>query len=143
MKQFGTTQRRRQSNLPYVSRRVLLTKGELAFYRSLRAATSGLYLLLFKVRVADLIECPADAWQDGFGHMIARHHIDFVLCDRQTTEIRAAIELDDKSHSKQSRKRRDQFLTEAFIAAHIPLLRFRAAARYDVKEITARLYELS
>lgn len=143
MKYLATTRRRRQDNLPYVSRGVLLTNGELAFYRSLRAATSGHYLLLFKVRVADLIKCPADDWQNGFGHMIARHHIDFVLCDRQTTEIKAAIELDDKSHLRLSRKRRDQFLTRAFIAAHIPLLRFRAAARYDVKEITARLEELS
>lgn len=35
----------------------------------------------FKARLADLITCSDRAWDDGFGHMIARQHVDFVLCD--------------------------------------------------------------
>jgi very-short-patch-repair endonuclease len=63
--------------------------------------------------------------------MIARHHLDFVLCDHGTTNIRLGIELDDRSHDKAIRKKRDMFVNEALAAAGIPLLRIQAAARYE------------
>jgi very-short-patch-repair endonuclease len=67
--------------------------------------------------------------------MIARHHLDFVLCDHRSTNIRLAIELDDRSHDLASRKRRDAFVDEALTAAGVRLLRFQAAARYDTQLI--------
>jgi hypothetical protein len=73
--------------------------------------------------------------------MIARQHLDFVLCDRETTDVLLAIELDDRSHRKLARKRRDRFLTGALNAAGIPLLRVRAAARYDSRELAAMIDE--
>jgi hypothetical protein len=74
--------------------------------------------------------------------MVARHHLDFVLCEFTSTAILAAIELDDKSHGLPSRKRRDQFLDRAFSAAGIPLLRIRAAARYDSKAIAEAIQRM-
>jgi translation initiation factor 2 gamma subunit (eIF-2gamma) len=68
--------------------------------------------------------------------MVAKHHLDFVLCDPISTAIVAAIELDDKSHALDRRKRRDRFLNEAFAAANIPLIRIRAEARYDIAAIS-------
>lgn len=90
-----------------------------------------MYHIAFKARLADLITCDEPAWVDGFGHMIARHHVDFVICDYRTMNVLAAIELDDRSHARASRKRRDQFLDEALSAAGVPLLRVRAASWYD------------
>lgn len=128
--------------LPFGSRGVLLSRGELAFFRALRRALAGRFLIAFKVRAADLLSCSSSAWEAGFGHMIARHHLDFVLCEPDSTEIHAAIELDDRSHCQANRKRRDSFLNEAFAAAKIPLIRFQAAARYDPVAI-ARVIERS
>lgn len=122
---------KRRSRLPYGSRGVLLSRGERAFYRALFAAVGDQFLIAFKVRAADLLSCSDQAWEQGFGHMVARHHLDFVLCDPESTEILAAVELDDKSHELPKRKRRDDFLNQAFLDAQIPLIRFKAAARYE------------
>ena len=127
--------RRLARTLPYKPRPTLLSPGEAAFYFALCAAVNGRYLIAFKVRLADLITCSEAAWKAGFGHMIARHHLDFVLCDWRTTSICLAIELDDRSHDAAGRKRRDTFVNEALAAAEIPLLRVRAASRYDARQI--------
>jgi hypothetical protein len=120
-----------QRRLPYKPRQALLSRGEAAFFFALKAAIRGRYLIAFKVRLADLITCEETAWNSGFGHMIARHHLDFVLCDHRSTGIRLAIELDDRSHDRANRKQRDVFVNRALAAAGVPLLRIRAAARYD------------
>jgi hypothetical protein len=125
--------------LPYVSRGRLLSQGEMAFFRALRAAVGKEYLISFKVRAADLISCGQKSWEDGFGYLIARQHLDFTLCGRRSSDILAAIELDDRSHDRPSRRRRDEFLDRAFSAASIPLIRFRAAARYDAPAIGASI----
>lgn len=129
-------------SLPYKPRRSLLSRGEAAFYFALRVAVRGRYLIAFKVRLADLITCGDSAWEAGFGHMIARQHLDFVLCDHSSTDILLAIELDDRSHQLARRKRRDAFLNEALSSARIPLLRIQAAARYDASSINQAIEDL-
>lgn len=121
--------------LPYKPRRSLLSRGEAAFYFALRVAVRGRFLIAFKVRLADLITCTEQAWEAGFGHMIARQHLDFVLCDWSSTDIVMAIELDDRSHNRRHRRTRDKFLNEALSSAGVPLVRFQAAAKYDATEI--------
>ena len=137
--QFRKHPKRPATALPYVSRGRLLSQGEMAFFRALRAAVGKEYLISFKVRAADLISCGKKSWEDGFGYMIARHHLDFTLCEPYSSDIMAAIELDDRSHDRPGRRRRDEFLDRAFAAASIPLIRFRTAARYDAPAIGASI----
>src|SRR5688500_7169560 len=113
----------------------------MAFYRVLvRALPPGL-VICPKVRLADLINCPGDAWRQGFGGRISGKHVDFVLADADTLAIRMAIELDDRSHERPDRRERDAFVDQALQAARIPVVRFPAAAQYDVRKITHRLDE--
>jgi Protein of unknown function (DUF2726) len=130
---------RTSTALPYVSRGQLLSRGEMAFFRALRSAIGREYLITFKVRAADLLSCSEESWDAGFGYMVARHHLDFVVCDYRSTEILAAIELDDRSHELDQRKRRDDFLNDAFAAARIPLIRFRAASKYAPRTIAEEI----
>ena len=134
-----TTSRKWRAGLPYRRRERLLSRGETAFFRALRSAVGGSYLITFKVRAADLLTCPESAWDEGYGYMVARHHLDFVLCHPETTKILAAIELDDRSHEHEKRARRDEFLNRAFEAADVPLIRFRAAAKYCRRTIAAKI----
>lgn len=122
-------------SLPFVSREVLLSRGERAFYRALTYALRGRYLIAVKVRAADILSCSERHWNEGYGHMIARHHVDFTLCERTTTKILLAIELDDKSHDQKPRQKRDRFLNLAFEAADVSLVRFKARSRYDANLI--------
>ncbi|MBL9122033.1 MAG: DUF2726 domain-containing protein [Planctomycetaceae bacterium] len=122
-------------DLPYIKRGPLLSRGEMAFYRVLRKAIGRRFHIAFKVRLADLVTCSEQAWAAGFGHMIARHHIDFVLCDYRSMDVVAAIELDDRSHARNKRVSRDRFIDDALASAGIPLIRIRAAARYNATEL--------
>ena len=84
---------------PYRPHCALLSPTELDFYKALERSLGGRYTVCMKVRLADVIECPRAAWHMGYGRLIAQKHLDFVLIDPATTRIRAAIELDDRSHS--------------------------------------------
>jgi very-short-patch-repair endonuclease len=48
-----------------------------------------------------------------------------------TTDIRLAIELDDRTHQRPDRRDRDTFVDRALATAGVPILRVPAAARYD------------
>lgn len=112
---------------PPYERAKLLTGREAAFYPALRdfAARRG-YLLLLKVRMADLVQV-----RKGFDHRtgwffkVASKHADFVLCAWDSLEVAAVVELDDPSHDRPDRIRRDSFVDAAYKAAGIPIVHVR------------------
>jgi hypothetical protein len=123
---------------PYELLPGLLSQGETAFYRALSAAVSEYYLIVPKVRVADVLKVAGNVQrkrQMAAFNRIAMKHFDFVLCDPRTLAFVGAIELDDKSHNRSDRVSRDDFLNEAAATAKLPLHRFRARANYVVEEI--------
>jgi hypothetical protein len=122
---------RRTGRLPYFARSHLLTKGELAFYQSLRLALPDGLIVSFKVRLSDVINCAGDAWRQGFGAKISQKHLDFVVVDAATTAVRFVIELDDRTHARRDRRERDAFVDRALATAGVPILRVTAAPSYD------------
>jgi len=123
--------------LPYRSRRYLVTQAERRFFHALQAAIGERYRIAPKVRLADLIHCSTREWRTGFGGAISQKHVDFVLVSPETLRILLCIELDDRSHERESRRARDAFLNEALLAGGIPLLRIRAASSYEPSQIGA------
>ena len=108
-----------------------LSPTELDFYKALERSLGGRDTVCMKVRLADVIECPRAVWHMGYGRLIAQKHLDFVLIDPATTRIRAAIELDDRSHTRlPDRRARDRFVEAAMRAAGVPLVRLPAATRH-------------
>ena len=90
----------------------LLTKNEYYFYNKLKAVTEPLNLqILAKIRLADLIEINDDIkgkeWWALFGKIKSKH-IDFAISDNM--RIVALIELDDYSHQRSDRQKRDEFV---------------------------------
>lgn len=134
--------RGRRTSLPYAARPSLLTPAELNFFAALRKAAGSDYALFAKVRLADLIEVqrglPKPDYYRALNWITAKH-VDFVLCDPVTSKMVCAIELDDASHDRPDRQRRDRFLDGALKAAGLPLLRFRAQRSYRVEELRQRL----
>lgn len=83
-------------------------------------------------------------WQAA-QNKIDRKHFDFVLIDAETTRPLLAIELDDRTHDRPDRRRRDGFVEAACDAAGLPLLRVRArppGASYDVATLSAEIERL-
>jgi len=122
----------------------LLTAAEQKFYEALDAAIDGRFLILSKVRVADLLTVTSanGAARYRVFRSIACKHVDFVLAEAENLQPMAAIELDDSSHQRADRRLRDQLLDDLFEKAAFPLLRFRAAASYSPRLIEERVGEV-
>lgn len=121
---------------PYEKIDQLCTKTELRFYQVLRDLVGDRFEIFSKVRIADLLKVKSGtrkrmSWQNR----INCKHIDFVLCDRETLEPLVAIELDDRSHQRQDRVKRDEFVNQAFEDAGFPILRIRTSDKYDQGQI--------
>ena len=70
--------------------------------------------------------------------MVAQWHCDVVIVDRRTFEIVAGVELDDASHLKKQRVRRDILLNEVMRQAGVPLLRDRDSQKL-IAEVKSHL----
>jgi len=132
----GDTSRRQPA---YQNRIALLTRGEAAFFGPLCRALDGRFLVMCKVRLADIVTCSDDNWRRGWGAAIAQKHLDFVLCDVRTTRFVLAIELDDRSHARPDRRRRDRFVNQVLAQGGVQLIRVRASAWYSVASIRERI----
>lgn len=122
----------------YGRQHYLFTKSEWPFMRALMAEFGNDYLIMSKVRIADVLKVrqmrSRKAWWRAFA-MISSKHIDFVLLDRGTGRILCGIELDDPSHRKADRQGRDAFVNRAFAGAGLPLLRIPTRRQYDMKKL--------
>ena len=132
---LGRIQSTWPTKLPYKSRGALLSRGEAAFYGPLMHALRSEFLVMCKVRLADVVTCPVRSNLRGPFAAISQKHLDFVLCEPRTTRIILAIELDDRSHDAPRRRRRDCFVNETLLAANIPLLRVQAQAWYSLSAL--------
>ena len=129
---------------PYVRQpKGLLSKGEFSFFRVLQQACGDRYVVCPKVGLVDLLTVKkvTEKWQ-SYRNKIDRKHIDFVLCDAQTMQVVAAVELDDKSHDSDRARQRDAVKNKACAAAGLPLIRFKAQRAYDSHAIAAELSAL-
>ena len=121
---------------PYERRPSLVTDTERHFFDSLQEAVDGRWAVFSMVRLADIIRVKPKTpkWQ-SWQNKIQAKHIDFVICEWGTLEILLAIELDDRSHERADRIRRDKFVDGALSAADVPILRVKAAKSYKVGEL--------
>lgn len=119
---------------PYYRQRLLCSAGEFRFYRVLQAAVADLFLVMMKVRVAALLRCREADW-DTWGRRVSQKEFDFVLVERGTSFVAAAVELDDKTHDLAERKKRDRFLEAACAQAGLPLVRVRVVRSYDTDHL--------
>lgn len=80
--------------------------------------------ILAKIRLADLIEINDDIkgkeWWALFGKIKSKH-IDFAISDNM--RIVALIELDDYSHQRSDRQKRDEFVNNALSTAGYNVIR--------------------
>lgn len=119
----------------------LLTPAEQKFFEELDTIVDGRLAILSKVRIADLIQVtsPNSVARQQIFRSISAKHVDFVLAEHGSLRPVAVLELDDSSHQRRDRRKRDEFIDEVFQIAEVPLLRVRAAASYDVKELAREI----
>jgi hypothetical protein len=126
----------------YKRQETLFSKAELAFFRALERAVGEEYRIFAKVRLADVLtpvgRTQSRRWWRAFTKVSSKH-LDYVLVDPQTSQIRLAVELDDRSHEKASRKARDAFVNQICAQAGIRLVRVPLQERYNRGDLRERL----
>lgn len=114
---------RPRERFPYEPR-PLLTPREQAFYFVLESICQrNGWKLLVKLRLADIVAVRkgTEGYMSYFNRVKAKH-TDFVICDPETMDILAGVELDDPSHVREDRAERDEFVDRVYEAAGIPLI---------------------
>ena len=127
----------------YFVNRNLFTKAETHFFRSLEEALEDELRIFGKVRIADVMNVKKGLtkreWGFQFGRIKAKH-FDYVLCDPSTLKVVCAIELDDSSHQRPDRVKRDDFVNAICDKTGLKLHRFKVAMNYDVEQIRDRIF---
>lgn len=115
----------------WVRKNTLMTAREQHFFKQLsRCVDENRWRLCPQVRLVDIVGITPKlkegrkAWWSLFS-MASQWHCDVVIVDKQNFSVIAVLELDDASHQKQRRKRRDILFNEVLRQAGVPLLRDR------------------
>ena len=131
---------RARAVIDYRATAIPFSDAEVRFLSVLDEAVGDEHRVFGKMRVADLLSVglveDRAAWQRAFNRISAKH-VDFVVCRRDTLEIVAVVELDDRSHTSVARQQRDAFLERAFTSAGVLLKRVPVRSRYEVEAVRA------
>lgn len=112
-----------EEKFPYVLNNPIMSPKEKSFYKAVKPIANELGLTVFsKIRLADLLNVPNNISkrQTWFNYIKAKH-VDFVLVDNDMN-IKVIIEVDDKTHNRDDRKQRDNFVDKAFVQLGIEVL---------------------
>lgn len=134
----------RTERLPF-TRKELVSPAERSFYGVLERVVGGSCRIFAKVRLADLI-----AVRSGMDkgermrsyNKISRKHVDFVICSPRDLAVLAVVELDDASHKRPDRARRDDFVDRALGAANIATYHVPVKSAYVVDDVRKVLTSL-
>ena len=125
---------------PYEKQNMLLSPAERSFFGVLDQIVGESHRIFVKVRLGDLFKVKSGLSNSGrttaFNKIKAKH-VDFIICGKESVEVLAAIELDDKSHNLKKRRERDTFVDKVFETAGVPLEHIAAQKSYSVQDVSA------
>lgn len=125
----------------YVKKEYIMTKNETIFYRRLFGVIGKSYLIFPQLHLDALLDYKTKGQgYNGAYKSIRNYSVDYVLCDANL-RIVCAIELDDSTHDKPERIRRDRAVEHVLELANLPLIRIRSD-EYMSDDDLARLISL-
>lgn len=128
-----------EDQLPYELNASILSAAENSFFQTLKLAVPENACVMAKVRLADFLKVSTrERWQSHFNRISAKH-IDFLICEKATMRPTVAIELHDKSHQAERRRKRDDFVRAAITQAGLPMVEIAASRTYTVEELRSTL----
>lgn len=130
---------RKFTNYKYRSLGKLFSPAEHSFFLVLKQALSDdEYEIFAKVRIADVLTPESGLsrknWNFAF-YRITSKHFDYVLCSKDTLDVVAVIELDDRSHNLSKTRSRDAFVQKACETAGLKLIRFSCRSNYHIQSV--------
>jgi len=125
-------------NEKYTKKEYLLTQTELKFYKLLKQVTDELNLIICpQVTLYQVIQ--NKNFKDF--NKIQNKSIDFVIAE-PNLKIKLCIELDDYTHNKNKRVKRDEFINKLFSDLGIKLIRIHVQNFYNLEELKQKIQEI-
>jgi len=121
---------------------LLFSPAERSFYGVLEQAIGSEYRIMAKVRLGDVIQPKKGMEKSPYFtamNKINKKHLDFVVCRKSDFVTVGAVELDDKSHQRQDRWERDNFVDQALGSAGVPIIHFSARMSYSVQDVRTNI----
>jgi Protein of unknown function (DUF2726)/Topoisomerase DNA binding C4 zinc finger len=128
--------------LPYRVRDDFLSPAEFSFYKVFSTLVGERLSIQSKVRLADIFFVSHPNKNRSFFSKISQKHLDFLVCDPTTMKPIFGIELDDSSHQRSDRQKRDEFVDQVFNDAGLPLLHFPVQRQYNSRDIAEKIRPL-
>lgn len=127
----------------YKARNYLISRAEHKFFDVLIESIGDRYYVFPQVHLPTFLDhkIVGQNWKGAFRH-IDEKSVDFVLCDKAYIKPLLAIELDDKTHERDDRKKRDIEVENILKEAGLPLLRFENHGSFDKAKITQCIFEI-
>jgi hypothetical protein len=124
----------------YTKKDFFMSRAEHECYDVLIEAVGHNYYVFAQVHLPTIVShaVKGQSWQGALSH-INRKSVDFVLCDKNYISPKLAIELDDKSHLNEDRKKRDEEVERIMQEAGIPLLRIENHGGFDIATIRRQI----
>lgn len=139
-----TKQGAKEGEFGFEMREFLFSPAERSFLGVLEQALDNQYRVFGKVRLGDIVK-PAKGLtpskRTSASNRVKQKHVDFVICSATDLTVRGVVELDDQSHAREDRVKRDDFVNQVLLAAKIPIIHFSAKKGYSLQEVRARLAE--
>ena len=109
----------------YTAKPLVMSTAEADFFVKLNTIVSERYFVFPQVHLSALLDhkVVGQDWRIAFRHINGKS-VDYALCDRITLRPVYAIELDDSTHQRRDRIKRDSEVERIFRDAHLPLVRF-------------------
>lgn len=124
-------------NEKYAKKDYLLTQTELKFYKLLKQITDKLNLVICpQVTLYEIVNIKD---YKGFSKIQSKS-IDFVIAE-PNLKIKLCIELDDYTHKRGKRIKRDEFINKLFNDLEIKLIRVPVQNYYNLEELKNKIKE--
>ena len=113
-----------------------MTRREEKFFVNLSEIFGEKCYIVPQIHLSALLDhkIPKQNWRGAFAHINGKS-VDFVLLRRKDLSVLCAVELDDSTHSVESRVKRDAEVERIFCQAKIPLVRIKAPEKMSKQEI--------
>lgn len=115
----------------YIAKEQLMTPSEQFAYKVIEHKYKDRFHIFAQVRVVDIIKPNPALYRknskefNSLFRQLSQWHFDFVLCYREDFGICCVIELDDPSHGRKARQKRDRILNRACEVAGVRIERMR------------------
>lgn len=113
----------------YISRTHLMTPTEREVFKLLEKAYGEKYYIFCQVRVVDVIQPNTKKYHSkskeyiSLFRQLSQWHFDYVLCEKEGFKVFCALELDDETHNRRDRVKRDRMLNKACLVSKVNLKR--------------------